>query len=122
VKETISPDVYKLLTDIQEACRDIVKYTAKGRENFDLDEPTRLSIIWYINKIGTAARLMIDRKMGHEFQKNHPEIDWRGWVHQRNILVHNYDSINFNLVWQTALEAPDLQSKITELLSSVEVS
>lgn len=121
MKETISTDVYKLLKDIQEACIDIVKYTAEGRENFDLDEPTRLSIIWHINKIGAAARLMIDRRMGHELQKNHPEIDWRGWVHQRNILVHNYDSINFNLVWETALEAPDLQNKITKILSSVEV-
>jgi len=38
------------------------------------------------------------------------------------LLTDIHDSINFNLVWQTALEAPELQSKITELLSSVEVS
>ena len=30
--------------------------------------------------------------------------------------------INYNLVWKTALEAPDLRHKITKLLESVEVS
>lgn len=120
--EEVSAEVYKRLNDIHEACVKIIDYTASGREKFDSEEPIRLSIVYYISVIGLASRAIPGDQTWQRFQSRHPEINWRGWVNQRNVLAHNYDTINYNLVWKTALEAPDLRYKIIKLLESVAIS
>ncbi len=122
MSEIVSAEVYKLLEDIREACMDIMKYTVQGREKFDSDEPTRLAIIWHINKIGIAMSTMYNKGKGSgaELQSRHPEISWKVWVDQRNILAHNYSDVNFNLVWNSALEASDLLRNIEAILATVQ--
>lgn len=89
-----------------------------GRDQFDRDEQVQIAIMHYISVIGEASKL---HNIPKDFQVRHPEIPWREWVEQRNILVHNYDSINLNLVWRTATrDTPDLLSNISAILSSVE--
>jgi uncharacterized protein with HEPN domain len=121
MKEKVSPDVYKRLRDIEEACRKIMGYTSEGRERFDREEPIRLAIIYYISIIGLASRPIPHDQTWKHFQDKHSDINWRGWVNQRNVLAHNYDTINYNLVWKSALEIPDLYEKIGRLLFSVEI-
>lgn len=117
--EAVSPEVHTRLEHIKEACEKIIGYAAGGRDQFDTDEQIQIAIMHYISIIGEASKL---KNIPKDFQVLHPEIAWREWVEQRNILVHNYDSINFNLVWRTATrDAPDLLTKITSILSSIEI-
>ena len=118
MKEAVSAEVYKRLEHIKEGCEKIIGYAAGGREQFDSDEQVQIAIMHYISVIGEASKL---HNIPKDFQVRHPEIPWREWVEQRNILVHNYDSINLNLVWRTATrDTPDLLSNISAILSSVE--
>ena len=44
--------------------------------------------------IGEASR-----KIGSEFRANHPEIPWREMNDLRNVLIHNYEGADPDLVW-----------------------
>ena len=117
--ETVTAEVYKRLEHIKEGCEKIIGYAAGGRDQFDRDEQVQIAIMHYISVIGEASKL---HNIPKDFQVRHPEIPWREWVEQRNILVHNYDSINLNLVWRTATrDTLDLLSNISAILSSVEM-
>lgn len=47
------------------------------------------------------------------FQAKHPTIPWKRMSGMRNKLIHEYDRINWELVWRTAtIEIPILQSAV----------
>jgi uncharacterized protein with HEPN domain len=46
--------------------------------------------------LGEAARRLSD-----EFRQAHPEINWRRIIGLRNILIHRYDEIRQQTIWQT---------------------
>jgi uncharacterized protein with HEPN domain len=39
------------------------------------------------------------RRISIEFQQFHPEIDWRNAINLRNILVHRYDQVRPEVIW-----------------------
>ena len=47
--------------------------------------------------IGEAARRISD-----ELKQEHPEIPWRKIIAQRNVLIHEYDDIDYKEIWQVA--------------------
>jgi len=49
-------DVSERLRDIQEAIRQITKYTNLGRQSFDQNELVRIWVIHHLEIIGEAAR------------------------------------------------------------------
>ena len=50
----------------------------------------------------------------------HPEVDWRGIIGFRNVLVHDYLGINLTRVWEIAEnELPGLREKVTAILKSL---
>jgi uncharacterized protein with HEPN domain len=43
----------------------------------------------------------------------HPEVPWRSMINMRNKLIHHYDGIDLDIVWETAtVGIPDLAVKI----------
>lgn len=44
--------------------------------------------------IGEASR-----KIGAEFRASHPEIPWREMNDLRNVLIHNYEGADPDMVW-----------------------
>jgi uncharacterized protein with HEPN domain len=43
-------------------------------------------------------------RLSDEFTSSHPQIEWRKIAGMRNRLIHGYDKIRWDLVWQTATE------------------
>lgn len=51
-----------------------------------------------------------------EFEKKHPDIPWREIYGLRNRIVHDYEGINLNLIWEIITEdLPDLKEKLQKL-------
>ncbi|WP_367185685.1 DUF86 domain-containing protein [Thermoleptolyngbya sp. C42_A2020_037] len=64
--------------------------------------------------LGEAAR-----RLSKEFRQAHPEIGWRRVIGLRNILIHRYDEIRQETIWQTAIsEMEPLRTQLETLLSS----
>ena len=62
-------DVSERLRDIQEAIKQITKYTDSGRQAFDQNELVRIWVIHHLEIIGEAAR-----SIPQEFKNSHPEV------------------------------------------------
>ena len=65
--------------------------------------------------LGEAAR-----RLSEEFRQTHSDIDWRRIIGLRNILIHRYDEIRQQTIWQTVIsELEPLLTQLESVLSSL---
>ena len=103
------------LRDIVEAA-DAVRSFLEGVEQgrFEKDDLTRSAVLQKLMIIGEAAA-----RLPQEFKEKHPEVEWADIVAFRNIVVHTYFSVEWNIVWVTAQsDVPDLRKKIARVLET----
>ncbi len=83
------------------------------REQFLKDTRLQDSVIRRLEIIGEAA----DR-ISPELRERHSEIPWSAMTGMRNRMIHGYDDIDMDIVWNTSQESiPDLLSLIEPLTS-----
>ena len=100
------------LRDIQENIAAIEKYSAHGRDAFESDELIQTWILHHLLILGEAATRISD-----EFKEKHSEIPWSKIIGMRNILVHNYFGIDFDVVWSVVdKDLPELKLLIKAVL------
>lgn len=82
----------------------------KGRTRVDLDSDRllNLALVRLLEVVGEAANFI-----PKEDQANYPEISWAQIVALRNRLIHGYDSVDFDILWQIVTQ--DLPPPITVL-------
>lgn len=86
------------------------------RAGFDADEDVRLALTHLIQTLGEAAR-----RVSASYKVAHPEIPWAEIVGMRHKIVHDYLSVNFDLVWDVArLEIPRLLTQLRSLIRDSE--
>jgi uncharacterized protein with HEPN domain len=79
---------------------------------FSADERTTFAVVRALEIIGEAAK-----RVPQQFRDAHPDVPWRAMSGIRDKLIHDYTSVNLEVVWQTVLEdLPGLASRMTELL------
>jgi len=62
--------------------------------------------------IGEAAKNLPDK-----FRRKYPDIPWKRMAGMRDIIIHQYFSVNFNRVWDTVVNAlPPLKKQIEQLI------
>lgn len=74
---------------------------AQGRQRADLDSDRllELALLHLITMLGEAAN-----RVHKEAQAQYPEVAWPMIVGMRNRLIHGYDEIDFDILWQTVVE------------------
>jgi uncharacterized protein with HEPN domain len=103
------------LQDILEAIERIERHAAKGREEFEKDELIQTWVVHHIQIIGEAAR-----KLSEELRSEHDRIPWAAITAMRNILVHDYFSVDSDEVWSTVEKnLPDLKADISSILENM---
>jgi uncharacterized protein with HEPN domain len=79
---------------------------------FLLDDLLRSAVLNKLTIIGEAAG-----RLSVEFRTRYPEIEWADIIGFRNIAVHSYFAVDWNIVWNTATEdAPTLRDQIAKIL------
>lgn len=70
---------------------------AKGRTRAELDSDRQLnlSLVRLLEIVGEAAS-----RVPAEERVRHPDIPWPEIVGLRNRLIHGYDSVDFDILWQ----------------------
>lgn len=88
------------LKDIVEAC-DSIRDFLQGLDalKFLASELHKAAILQRLTVIGEAAS-----RLPQEFRDAYPQVDWRGIVAFRNIAVHAYFSVQWDIVWATATD------------------
>jgi uncharacterized protein with HEPN domain len=70
--------------------------SGKSKADFLNDSLLQDAVNRRIEIVGEAAN-----RLSNEARNSIPELTWRQIIGMRNIIIHQYDAINLDLVWQT---------------------
>ncbi len=103
------------LNDIVEAADHIAQFIAGvDFETFQKSEMLRSAVVQKLGIIGEAAA-----HVSEEVATRYPEVPWSHIVAFRNILVHAYFGIDWDLVWRAATNrCPVLRVQVAGILAS----
>lgn len=103
------------LRDIYQAGQNVVKFSdGLTREALELDDVRTSAILYQIMIVGEATK-----RLSPKFRLQHPDLPWIQMAGMRDILAHQYDKIDFSLMWDVIrLNIPEMLSKIEPLLSA----
>jgi uncharacterized protein with HEPN domain len=98
---------------ILEAITEIENYLLGISINdFLINSEKRFATIKQIEIIGEACNALTS-----EFKDGHPEINWKPIRGFRNISIHEYFAVNFQIVWEIAQnDLPVLKQQFTHAL------
>jgi uncharacterized protein with HEPN domain len=96
------------LQDILDAIQRIENYSVSTYEEFQKDSKTQNAILYNLIIIGEAAS-----RISEQLIENHPDVPWSSMIGTRNIIVHGYDQVKLQIVWEI------LQRDLTNLKSEI---
>ena len=100
------------ITDILEAINYIeVFINNKSFENLNDDMLLKSAIMAQLMIIGEAAKSLSD-----ELKNSTTDIEWHKVVGLRNVLIHEYFGVVWEIVWDTIkVDLPELKSKLEKI-------
>ena len=101
------------LTDIIEAAQAIERFVmGEDFDEFERNEMMNSAVLQKLTVIGEAAS-----RLPKEFTNRFPEIPWVDIVGFRNIAVHEYFAIRWDIAWVAATEeVPVLKTQVEKIL------
>lgn len=95
------------LDDIRDSCRKVLQYTiGMSKAAFVRDEKTVDAVLRNLEIIGEAAK-----HIPPNVQDRYPEVEWRKMAGFRDIAIHEYFSLDDDIVWDI------IENKIPALLA-----
>jgi uncharacterized protein with HEPN domain len=102
------------LEDILQALDKIAEMIGNSSEEaFFADEPARDAVAYRLAVVGEAcSRLTAD------IRSKYPTVPWNKAISLRNIVVHDYFGVDWEVIWDTArFSAPPLREQIAAILA-----
>ena len=98
------------LIDIERAARRVLRYTDNiSRVELEVNDEKLSAILYQIAVIGEATK-----RLSQDLRQQHPEIPWREIAGMRDMLMHKYDQVDFDVIWDV------VESKLPQLLTLLE--
>lgn len=100
------------INQILVAINKIDNYTQNGKSDFFDLEIIQDAVIRNIEIIGE-----ITKRVSEEFKVAHYDIPWRQMAGIRDVLIHDYDSIDLEIVWNVVEnELPKIKLKLSDII------
>jgi uncharacterized protein with HEPN domain len=101
------------LVDIVQAIQKILRFTQGVDQNqFETNEEKQSATLYQIMIVGEAVK-----RLSPEFRSQHSDIPWKNIAGMRNVLTHQYDEIDLNVMWDVIqLNIPQLLAMLEPLL------
>jgi len=85
----------------------------RSREDLDADRLLNLSLVRLLEIVGEAAA-----RVSPEVQERLSGVPWADIVGLRNRVIHGYDRVDFDILWDTIrLDLPPLIARLEDFLS-----
>ncbi|MEA5467682.1 DUF86 domain-containing protein [Spirulina sp. 06S082] len=101
------------LLDINHAGQLVLQF-AEGltREDLESDLVKRSAILYQIEVMGEATK-----RLSREFRDAHPDIPWKDFTGIRDVIIHQYDKIRLDVVWDAIrIDVPEYLDAIAPLV------
>jgi uncharacterized protein with HEPN domain len=111
-----SHDTNVRLRHMLDAAREAVQMAqGKTRADLDTDRPLNLSLVRLLEIVGEAAsRVPISERTQYS------GIPWMQIVGLRNQLIHGYDNVDFDILWEiVSQDLPPLIAELEKIFSSI---
>jgi len=93
-------DTDLLISDMIECCRNIFEYTSGMTfKDFIDNKKTIDAVIRNFEVLGEAAK-----RIPEEVRISNPQIEWKKISDFRNVLIHDYFGINYEILWKITEE------------------
>lgn len=97
---------------IAECIARIEEYTSGGQEAFEASSLIQDAVVRNFQVIGDATK-----NLSLELRQAYPDVPWRRMAGFRDVLVHDYLRVDFNIVWEIIeIELPNFKPQILEIL------
>ena len=108
------PSLLDFLRHIHSECSFVVENTQhKNKEEFLKDEILIRAAVRSLEIIGEATK-----KLPLEFKNKHSHISWNEMAGMRDVLIHNYFGIDYDVVWNTIRnDIPELQKHLLLIIN-----
>lgn len=95
--------------------REAVQLAAgRKRSDLDADRMLNLSLTRLLEIVGEAAS-----RVSRPEQDQNPQVPWADIVGLRNRIIHGYDNVNFEILWQIVTDdLPPLIATLAAILES----
>jgi uncharacterized protein with HEPN domain len=106
-----------VVADIVLSCREITRFTAGlDKEQFKANSLVRSGVYFQLQIIGEAAK-----RVSMAFREKHAAVPWKKMAGIRDRLIHGYDDINVDLVWEAITQSvPESLALLEPLLPKKE--
>jgi len=85
--------------------------TATNRRAFDTDHVSQDAICWNIHILGEASKLIPE-----DVRQRYPEVRWQALRSMRNVIVHRYEQLRLDILWNTIhQDLPPLREQLEEI-------
>ena len=103
----------EIIKKIQDYCGKIVEFShGLDYQSFLDDEKTVFSCSFALGQIGELAN-----KLSDEFKNTHINLPWKQMTALRHKIVHGYDSVQQDLIWDIVKDdIPKLHKDISNIL------
>ena len=99
---------------IRDALSLILEYAKDGKTEFDANGMCRDAVIRQFEVVGEASK-----SVGTDYKSAHPEVPWRDLARLRDVLIHQYFSVDLDAVWDAVVRrVPTVLASITALLDA----
>jgi uncharacterized protein with HEPN domain len=96
----MSPSLLDFLRHIQHECNYLLRLKEGRDRSALLDDPTNSrAIVRSPEVIGEAVK-----KLPQELRTQYPQVEWDDMVGMRDVLIHHYFGIDYNIVWSVLEE------------------
>ena len=84
-------------------------------EQFEADFRTNFAVVRALEIVGEATKRLPD-----SLRQQYPDIPWRGMAGMRGRIIHAYDTVDLEIVWDVVKkDIPEIKPRIQKILSDL---